>query len=245
PRRYDLGKVGRYQLNKELGLDCDWDVGILRSDDVVGIMLYLLGLNREKKEIESLDHLSHRRVRRIGDLLTEQLRVGLTHLTRIIQQGMSIQDPELITPRSLVNTIVVKSSINSFFNTGQLSQYLDQTNPLTELTHKRRLSTLGPGGLTRMQAKEEIRDVHYTHYGRICPIETPEGQNIGLITSLATYARVNELGFLETPYRKVKNGKATEEVVYLDARDEDEYYIAGASSVDEKGRFISPEVIGR
>jgi len=245
PRRYDLGKVGRYQLNKELDLDCDWDVGILRSDDVLGIILYLLELNREKKEIKSLDHLSHRRVRRIGDLLTEQLRVGLTHLTRIIQQGMSIQDPELITPRSLVNTIVVKSSINSFFNTGQLSQYLDQTNPLTELTHKRRLSTLGPGGLTRMQAKEEIRDVHYTHYGRICPIETPEGQNIGLITSLAIYARVNELGFLETPYRKVKNGKATEEVVYLDARDEDEYYIAGASSVDEKGRFVSPKVIGR
>lgn len=245
PRRYDLGTVGRFQLNKELGLDGDWDVGILRLNDVLAIIQYLIRLNREKKEIKSLDHLSHRRVRRIGELLTEQLRVGLTHLTRIVQQGMSIQDPEQITPRSLVNTAVLRSAINSFFNTGQLSQYLDQTNPLTELTHKRRLSTLGPGGLTRMQAKEEIRDVHYTHYGRICPIETPEGQNIGLITSLATYARVNKFGFLETPYRIVRDGKATEEVVYLDARDEDEHYIAGASAIDEKGRFVSAKVIGR
>lgn len=245
PRRYNLGKVGRFQLDKELGLDNKNSGGILQLDDIVGVILYLLKLNREKKEIKSLDHLSHRRVRRIGDLLAEQLRIGLTHLTRIVQQGMSIQDPETVTPRSLVNTAVIRSSINSFFNTGQLSQYLDQTNPLTELTHKRRLSTLGPGGLTRMQAKEEIRDVHYTHYGRICPIETPEGQNIGLITSLATYARVNNFGFLETPYRKVRDGKATKEVVYLDAREEDEHYIAGADAVDEKGRFVSSEVIGR
>jgi len=241
-RRYDLGKVGRFQLNKELGLDDDRGEGILRLDDVVGVILYLLRLNREKKEIKSLDHLSCRRVRRIGDLLTEQLRMGLTHLARMVQQGMSIQDPETINPRSLINTRTVKSSINSFFNTGQLSQYLEQTNPLAELTHKRRLSALGPGGLTRMQAKEEIRDVHYTHYGRICPIETPEGQNIGLITSLAIYARVNEFGFLETPYRKVKNGKATDDVVYLDARQEDEHYIAGVDAIDERGIFISSEV---
>jgi len=245
PRRYDLGKVGRFQLNKELGLSRGWNIGILRLDDVVGVILHLLMLNREKKEIKSLDHLSYRRVRRIGDLLGEQLRIGLTHLARMVQQGMSIQDPEEVTPRSLVNTTTVRSSINSFFNTGQLSQYLDQTNPLAELTHKRRLSALGPGGLTRVQAKEEVRDVHYTHYGRICPIETPEGQNIGLITSLATYAKVNKFDFLETPYRKVKGGKATQEIVYLDAREEDEHYIAGADTVDKEGNFISSEIIAR
>jgi len=245
PRRYNLGKVGRFQLNKELGLDDDWETEILRLSDVVGVMKSLFKLNRGGKEIKSLDHLSYRRVRRVGDLLTNQLRIGLTHLARIIQQGMSIQDPDTITPRSLVNIGTVRNSINSFFNTGTLSQYLDRTNPLAELTHKRRLSALGPGGLTRVQAKEEVRDVHYTHYGRICPIETPEGQNIGLISSLATYARVNEFSFLETPYRKVKNGKASQEVVYLDAREEDECYIAGADTVDREGKFNSSELITR
>ena len=243
--RYNLGKVGRFQLNKELGLNTDWEVGVLQLNDIIGVIKYLLRLNREKKEIKSLDHLSYRRVRRIGDLLSEQLRIGLTHLARIIQQGMSIQDPDTITPRSLINTRAVRAAVNSFFNTGRLSQYLDQTNPLAELTHKRRLSALGPGGLTRVQAKEEVRDVHYTHYGRICPIETPEGQNIGLITSLATYAKVNEFGFLQTPYRKVIGGKASQEVVYLDAREEDECYVAGADTIDEEGRFINSEVIAR
>ena len=245
PRRYNLGKVGRFQLNKELGLNTDWEVGVLRLNDIIGVIKYLLRLNREKKEVKSLNHLSYRRVRRIGDLLSEQLRIGLTHLARIIQQGMSIQDPDTITPRSLVNTRAVRAAVNSFFNTGRLSQYLDQTNPLAELTHKRRLSALGPGGLTRVQAKEEVRDVHYTHYGRICPMETPEGQNIGLITSLATYAKVNEFSFLETPYRKVVAGRASQEVVYLDAREEDGCYIVGADTIDEEGRFINSEVIAR
>ncbi|MFQ6067170.1 MAG: DNA-directed RNA polymerase subunit beta, partial [bacterium] len=244
-RRYNLGKVGRFQLNKELGLNTNWEVGVLRLDDIIGVVKYLLRLNREKKEVRSLDHLSYRRVRRIGDLLSEQLRIGLTHLARIIQQGMSIQDPDTVTPRSLINTRAVRAAVSSFFNTGRLSQYLDQTNPLAELTHKRRLSALGPGGLTRVQAKEEVRDVHYTHYGRICPIETPEGQNIGLITSLATYAKVNEFGFLQTPYRKVVDGKASQEVVYLDAREEDECYIVGVDTIDEEGRFTNSEVIAR
>ena len=245
PRRYSLGRVGRFQINKELDLDGDWQTEVIRLRDVIGTIKYLLRLNREKKEIKSLDHLSYRRVRRVGDLLLEQLHIGLAHLARVIQQGMSIQDPETVTPRSLINTRTVRNSVDSFFNTGRLSQYLDQTNPLAELTHKRRLSALGPGGLNRVQAKEEVRDVHYSHYGRICPIETPEGQNIGLIVSLAAYVRINEFGFLETPYRKVEGDRATQKVVYLDAREEDNYYIASTDTVDEEGRFIRPELIAR
>ncbi len=245
PRYYNLDKIGRFQINQELGLNTGWDCMVLRLEDMVGVVRSLLKINREAVELESMDHLAYRRVRRIGDLLTEQIRIGLAHLSRIVQQRMSIQSPETITPRSLVNTKALRGAIESFFHTGQLSQYLDQTNPLAELTHKRRLSALGPGGLSRVQAKEEVRDVHYTHYGRVCPIETPEGQNIGLITSLATYARVNELGFLETPYRKVKDGKATEEIEYLSAREEDKYYIAGCNAVDKEGRFIKSPVIAR
>jgi len=245
PRYYNLNKVGRYQINKELGLDTGWDCMVLRLEDVVGVVKRLLQINRETTEIESVDHLAYRRVRRIGDLLSDQIRIGLAHLSRIVQQRMSIQSPETITPRSLVNTRALRGAIESFFHTGQLSQYLDQTNPLAELTHKRRLSALGPGGLSRVQAKEEVRDVHYTHYGRICPIETPEGQNIGLITSLATYARINEFGFLETPYRKVVNGKAINEIEYLSAREEDRYYIAGCDAVDREGEFVKSFVVAR
>jgi len=245
PKYYNLEKVGRHQINMELGLNSGWDCMVLRLEDLVQVIKRLLEINREMIEIESMDHLAYRRVRRVGDLLGEQIRIGLAHLSRIIQQRMSIQDPETITPRSLINTRALRGAVESFFHTGRLSQYLDQTNPLAELTHKRRLSALGPGGLTRVQAKEEVRDVHYTHYGRICPIETPEGQNIGLITSLATHARVSELGFLETPYRKVKNGKATKEIEYLTAREEDKYYIAGCDSIDEEGNFIKSTVIAR
>ena len=245
PRYYNLDKVGRYQINKELGIDTGWDCMVLRVEDVVGVIKRLFEVNREVVEVESMDHLAYRRVRRVGDLLAEQIRMGLTHLVRIVQQRMSIQSPETITPRSLVNTRALRGAIESFFHTGQLSQYLDQTNPLAELTHKRRLSALGPGGLSRVQAKEEVRDVHYTHYGRICPIETPEGQNIGLITSLATYARVNKLGFLEAPYRKVVNGKATDQIEYLSAREEDQYYIAGCDAVDKDGNFVRSPVIAR
>ncbi len=179
-RQYNLGKVGRSQLNKELELNTDCEIGVLQLNDIIEVMKYLLRLTREKKEIKSLDHLSYGRVRRIGDLLSEQLRMAFTHLARVIQQGMSSQDPDTITPRSLINTRTVRTAVNSFFSTGELSQYLDQTNPLAELTHKRRLSSLGPGGLTRVQAKEEVRDVHYTHYGRICPIGTPEKDRISV-----------------------------------------------------------------
>jgi len=241
-RRYNLGKAGRFQLNKELNLNVDMENGILHLEDITGVIKYLFALNREQGEVKSSDHLSYKRVRRVGDLLAEQFRIGLTYLLKIIQQRMSIQDPATMTPRSLVVTRVVKRVIDSFFNTGSLSQYLDQTNPLSELTHKRRLSSLGPGGLSRVQAKEEVRDVHYTYYGRICPIETPEGQNIGLLVSLATYAQVNKLGFLEAPYRRVEKGKATEEVIYLDAREEDNYYIAGIDVIDSEGKFVEPEV---
>lgn len=245
PRYYNLGKVGRFQVNQELNLNTDWDLMVLKLDDLIGAIKRLLYINREITQIESIDHLAYRRVRGIGDLLGDQIRMGLAHLSRIVQQRMSIQSPETITPRSLVNTRALRGAVNSFFHTGQLCQYLDQTNPLAELTHKRRLSALGPGGLSRVQAKEEVRDIHYTHYGKICPIETPEGQNIGLICSLATYARVNEFGFLETPYRKVKDGIATKEVEYLSAREEDKYYIAGCGSVDAEGKFVKPLAIAR
>ncbi|MBE0478305.1 DNA-directed RNA polymerase subunit beta [Candidatus Aerophobetes bacterium] len=245
PRYYNLGKVGRFQIDQELGLDTGCHLMVLRLQDLIGVVKRLLQINREITQIESIDHLAYRRVRGIGKLLGEQIRIGLAHLSRIVQQRMSIQPPETITPRSLVNTRALRGAVQSFFYTGQLCQYLDQTNPLSELTHKRRLSALGPGGLSRVQAKEEVRDIHYTHYGRICPIETPEGQNIGLITSLAIYARVNEFGFLEAPYRKVKDGIATKEVEYLSAREEDKYYIAGCNAVDKKGRFIKPLVIAR
>jgi len=245
-RGYDLGRIGRFQINKELNLNIDWEVRTLQLEDVVGVIRHMLKVNREEgMEPKSPDHLSYKRVRRIGDLLAEQFRIGLAYLTRLVQQRMSIQDPETITPKSLINNRPIKQTVNAFFNTGSLSQYLDQTNPLAELTHKRRLSALGPGGLTRVQAKEEVRDVHYTHYGRICPIETPEGQNIGLITSLATYTRINKLGFLETPYRKVREGKITQEIVYLDAREEDSYYIASTDVVDKNNNFTKPEVMAR
>jgi len=242
PRRYNIGKTGRFQLNKELGLNIDLRKGTLELEDIIGVVKYLFALNREQIEMRSSDHLAYKRVRRVGDLLIEQFRIGLTYLSKIIQQRMSIQDPATMTPRSLIVTRVVKGIIDSFFNTGSLSQYLDQTNPLAELTHKRRLSSLGPGGLSRVQAKEEVRDVHYTYYGRICPIETPEGQNIGLLVSLATYAHINEFGFLESPYRRVDRGRVTEEIVYLDAREEDNYYIASTDAIDSKGRFIAPEI---
>jgi len=246
PKIYDLGRIGRFQINKELNLNTNWETRILRLEDIIGVLKYMLRLNREEgREPKSPDHLSCKRVRRVGDLLAEQFHIALTYLIRLVQQRMSIQDPETITPKSLINIRPIKESIDAFFNTGSLSQYLDQTNPLAELTHKRRLSALGPGGLTRVQAKEEVRDVHYTHYGRICPIETPEGQNIGLITSLATYARINELGLLETPYRRVKGGKVTKEIVYLDPREEDNYYIASTDAIDENENFVKSEVIAR
>ena len=243
PKRYDLGRVGRYKLNQRLDLDTPLDVTTLTKMDFVEIIRYLLVLRDNKGQTDDIDHLGNRRVRSVGELLANQFSIGLTRMARIIKERMSLQDTELMTPSDLVNARTVAAVIKTFFGSSQLSQFMDQTNPLAELTHKRRLSALGPGGLTRERAGFEVRDVHYTHYGRICPIETPEGPNIGLISSLSTYARINEFGFLETPYRLVKNGTATNEVEYLAADKEDRYTVAqGNAPVDDRGKFLRERV---
>ena len=243
PKRYDLGRVGRYKLNQRLALTTPLDVTILTKMDFVEIIRYLFVLRDNKGQTDDIDHLGNRRVRSVGELLANQFSIGLTRMARIIRERMSLQDTELMTPSDLVNARTVAAVVKTFFGSSQLSQFMDQTNPLAELTHKRRLSALGPGGLTRERAGFEVRDVHYTHYGRICPIETPEGPNIGLISSLSTYARINEFGFLETPYRVVKNGVATNEVEYLAADKEDRYIVAqGNAPVDLKGHFLRDKV---
>ncbi len=246
PKRYDLGRVGRYRLNRKLGLDVPEDMTVLTNDDFVAIIKYLLALRAGTIMTDDIDHLGNRRVRTIGEQLATQMSVGLSRMARTIKERLNIGDSEKITPQDLVNARTVMSVINTFFGTSQLSQFMDQTNPLAELTHKRRLSALGPGGLTRERAGFEVRDVHYTHYGRLCPIETPEGPNIGLISSTATYARINEFGFLESPYRKVEKGKATDKIDYLNADDEEQYIIAQANApLDEKNRFVSDRVKAR
>jgi DNA-directed RNA polymerase subunit beta len=243
PKRYDLGKVGRHKLNQRLGLDIPVDVTILTKTDFVKIIEYLLVLKDNRGFTDDIDHLGNRRVRSVGELLANQFSIGLTRMARIIKERMSLQDTELMTPSDLVNARTVAAVIKTFFGSSQLSQFMDQTNPLAELTHKRRLSALGPGGLTRERAGFEVRDVHYTHYGRVCPIETPEGPNIGLISSLSTYARINEFGFLETPYRKVSKGIATREVEYLSADKEDLNVVAqGNAPVKPDGRFAAAKV---
>ena len=243
PKRYDLGKVGRYKLNQRLSLDIPIDVTILTKTDFVKIIEYLLILNENRGYTDDIDHLGNRRVRSVGELLANQFSIGLTRMARIIKERMSLQDTELMTPSDLVNARTVAAVIKTFFGSSQLSQFMDQTNPLAELTHKRRLSALGPGGLTRERAGFEVRDVHYTHYGRVCPIETPEGPNIGLISSLATYARINPFGFLETPYRKVAKGVASHEVEYLSADKEDQFVVAqGNAPVDDRGKFKAEKV---
>jgi len=243
PKRYDLGRVGRYKLNQRLGLDVPNDVTILTKNDFVRIIEYLLILKDNRGYTDDIDHLGNRRVRSVGELLANQFSIGLTRMARIIKERMSLQDSELMTPSDLVNARTVAAVIKTFFGSSQLSQFMDQTNPLAELTHKRRLSALGPGGLTRERAGFEVRDVHYTHYGRVCPIETPEGPNIGLISSLSTYARINEFGFLETPYRRVVKGAATNEVEYLSADKEDRFVVAqGNAPVDDKGKFLADKV---
>jgi DNA-directed RNA polymerase subunit beta len=243
PKRYDLGKVGRYKLNQRLGLDAPIDVTILTKTDFVKIIEYLLVLKDNRGFTDDIDHLGNRRVRSVGELLANQFSIGLTRMARIIKERMSLQDTELMTPSDLVNARTVGAVIKTFFGSSQLSQFMDQTNPLAELTHKRRLSALGPGGLTRERAGFEVRDVHYTHYGRVCPIETPEGPNIGLISSLSTYARINEFGFLETPYRKVSKGIASNEVEYLSADKEDLAVVAqGNAPVKADGRFAADQV---
>jgi len=246
--RYDLSKVGRLKLNKKLGLDTPLGMRTLMSEDIVAIMQYLVKLRSGSKDaqMDDIDHLGNRRVRSVGELLENQFRIGLVRMERAIKERMSIQEMESVMPHDLINAKPVSAVVKEFFGSSQLSQFMDQTNPLSEITHKRRLSALGPGGLTRERAGFEVRDVHPTHYGRICPIETPEGPNIGLISSLSTYAQINEFGFIETPYRVIKNGRVTVEIVYLSALDEDKYVIAQANaSLDGKGRFMNELVSSR
>src|SRR5512143_2251675 len=228
-KRYDLSSVGRLKMNKKLGLDVDLELRTLTKEDILEVIRYLIDLKTGKGDVDDIDHLGNRRVRSVGELLENQFRIGLVRMERTIKERMSLQDLENIMPHDLINAKPVTAAIKEFFGSSQLSQFMDQTNPLAEITHKRRLSALGPGGLTRERAGFEVRDVHPTHYGRICPIETPEGPNIGLITSLATYARVNEFGFIEAPYRRVKDAKVTNEVIYLSAMEEAKYAIAQAN----------------
>jgi DNA-directed RNA polymerase subunit beta len=246
PKRYDLGKVGRYKLNERLGLNVPHNEVTLTKEDIIEITRYLLKLREGEGYTDDIDHLGNRRVRTVGELIANQLTVGLQRMTRLIKDRMSVLDPDKITLDDLVNARTVSAVINTFFGSSQLSQFMDQTNPLAELTHKRRLSALGPGGLTRERAGFEVRDVHYSHYGRMCPIETPEGPNIGLITSLTTYARINELGFIETPYRIVESGIVTDKIKYLSAGEEDKYAIAQANApIDKQGRFLRNRVLCR
>ena len=246
PKRYDLGKVGRYRLNRKLMLDIPDDVTVLTNEDFVVIIKHLLAIRAGTKTTDDIDHLGNRRVRTIGEQLSAQMSVGLSRMTRTIKERLNIGDSERLTPQDLVNARTVMSVINTFFGTSQLSQFMDQTNPLAELTHKRRLSALGPGGLTRERAGFEVRDVHYTHYGRLCPIETPEGPNIGLISSIATYAKINSFGFLETPYQKVEKGKVLNEIYYLSADDEEQFIIAQANApIDKTGKLLKERVKAR
>ena len=241
-KRYDLGEVGRYRINKKLGLDTEMDVRILTKEDIIEIIKYLIQLVNSNATVDDIDHLSNRRVRTVGEQLSNQFSIGLARMSRTIRERMNVRDNEVFTPTDLINAKTISSVINSFFGTNPLSQFMDQTNPLAEVTHKRRLSALGPGGLSRDRAGFEVRDVHYTHYGRLCPIESPEGPNIGLISSLCVYATINELGFIETPYRKVKNRKVdlkNENVVYLTAEEEQEHIIGqGNAPLKSDGSFI-------
>ena len=246
PERYDLSAVGRVKMNMRLDLDCPDTMRVLRKDDIIGVIRTLLDLRDGKGEIDDIDHLGNRRVRSVGELMENQYRIGLLRMERAIKERMSSVDIDTVMPQDLINAKPAAAAVREFFGSSQLSQFMDQTNPLSEITHKRRLSALGPGGLTRERAGFEVRDVHPTHYGRICPIETPEGPNIGLINSLATYARVNKYGFVETPYRKVKDGRVTDEVAYLSAMEEGRYSVAQANQpVDARGRFTEDLIVCR
>ena len=247
-QRYNLGEVGRFRMNTKLGLDIDINQKVLTKLDIITIIKYLIELINSKAEVDDIDHLSNRRVRTVGEQLAGQFGVGLARMARTIRERMNVRDNEVFTPIDLINAKTLSSVINSFFGTNQLSQFMDQTNPLAEITHKRRLSALGPGGLSRERAGFEVRDVHYTHYGRLCTIETPEGPNIGLISSLCVFAKVNRLGFIETPYRDVKNGKVDlkQKPIYLSAEEEEDKNIAQANAnVDDKGNFLGDKVVSR
>ncbi len=246
PKRYDIGDVGRHRLNQKLGLDVPLETTTLTKDDIILIIKYLIDLQQGKKDVDDMDHLGNRRVRTVGEQLAQQFNIGLSRMARTIRERMNLRSNESMSPQDLVNARTISSVVNAFFGTNQLSQFMDQTNPLAELTHKRRASALGPGGLTRETAGFEVRDVHYTHYGRLCPIETPEGPNIGLISSLSVYSRINNFGFIETPYRKVENGKATTQIEYLTADREDIFKIAQANSpIDDNGKFQTDRLNAR
>ena len=256
PKRYDLAKVGRFKVNKKLGLDLDLGKSLLAIDDIVGTIRYIVALHKGEAlidlgkqvrvEIDDIDHFGNRRLRTVGELIQNQVRVGLSRMERVVRERMTTQDVEAITPQTLINIRPITAAIKEFFGTSQLSQFMDQTNPISGLTHKRRLSALGPGGLSRDRAGFEVRDVHPSHYGRMCPIETPEGPNIGLIGSLATYARITPFGFVETPYRKVVKGKVTDQVDYLTADEEDEHIIAQANApLTEDNHFAEARVLVR
>ena len=248
-KRYDLGEVGRYRINKKLGLSTEMDVRVLTKEDIIEIINYLIELINSKADVDDIDHLSNRRVRTVGEQLSNQFAIGLARMSRTIRERMNVRDNEVFTPTDLINAKTISSVINSFFGTNALSQFMDQTNPLAEITHKRRMSALGPGGLSRERAGFEVRDVHYTHYGRLCPIETPEGPNIGLISSLCVFAKINDLGFIETPYRKVENGKvdlSPEGLIYMTAEEEEDKIIAqGNAPLDDDGSFLNDRIQGR
>ena len=248
-KRYDLGEVGRYRVNRKLGLTTDMSIGVLTKEDIIEIIKYLIELVNSHAVVDDIDHLSNRRVRTVGEQLSNQFAIGLARMARTIRERMNVRDNEVFTPTDLINAKTVSAVINSFFGTNALSQFMDQTNPLAEITHKRRMSALGPGGLSRERAGFEVRDVHYTHYGRLCPIETPEGPNIGLISSLCIYAKINDLGFIETPYRKVKDCHVNlnnDEVQYLTAEEEEGVIIGqGNAPYDENGKFIRTRVKAR
>ncbi|MCL1867966.1 MAG: DNA-directed RNA polymerase subunit beta, partial [Paludibacter sp.] len=248
-KRYDLGEVGRYRINRKLNLTTSMDVKVLTKEDIIEIIKYLIELINSKAIVDDIDHLSNRRVRTVGEQLFNQFGVGFARMARTIRERMNVRDNEVFTPIDLINAKSLSSVINSFFGTNALSQFMDQQNPLAEITHKRRLSALGPGGLSRERAGFEVRDVHYTHYGRLCPIETPEGPNIGLISSLCIYAKINELGFIETPYRKVAEGivdVSTKGIEYYTAEEEEALTVAqGNAPLDDNGKFIRSKVKSR
>ncbi|HOO43245.1 MAG TPA: DNA-directed RNA polymerase subunit beta, partial [Bacteroidales bacterium] len=245
-KRYDLGDVGRYRLNHKLNLTTAADIKVLTKEDIIAIICHLIQLINSKATVDDIDHLSNRRIRTVGEQLANQFSVGLSRMARTIRERMNVRDNEVFTPIDLINAKTLSSVINSFFGTSQLSQFMDQTNPLAEMTHKRRLSALGPGGLSRDRAGFEVRDVHYTHYGRLCPIETPEGPNIGLISSLCVYARINDLGFIETPYRKVDNGcvdLSAKGFLYMSAEEEEERMVAQANvNLDDDGNILDERI---
>src|SRR5207249_10267354 len=248
PKKYDLGRVGRYKINQKLGINVDPTERILTDKDFIAAIKYLINLRRGEGTLDDIDHLGSRRVRTVGELLANQCRVGLARTERLVKERMTLFDQgvEAMTPQKLINPKALSAVVRDFFGRSQLSQFMDQINPLAELTHKRRLSALGPGGLSRDRAGFEVRDVHPSHYGRICPIETPEGPNIGLIASLATFARVNDFGFIETPYRKVEKGRVSTHLEYLTADREEAVIIAQANAqIDDRGNFLSDRVTCR